>query len=275
VTDRKWSKADFPWDFFALTFGFSWFIWLGAILVDSGFSFHLLNQYPEVITLSGLFGPMFGACFLCYRHGGWSGIRDLFARFRFSGTRLRWWGVVFLLPLAIQALAHFSPILLGGLLPATGTFSPKTLFSAFAFVTILGGGQEEIGWRGYALDRLQATYSVLASSLILGAMWALWHLPLWFIPGTSLAATPVGAFVVGVVSLSVILGWITNNTNRTLAAPTLAHGMTNASHAIFPIFVASGHGQPVYTTWAVLCAVVAIGISFRWKLASLPVGHPR
>jgi hypothetical protein len=263
------SRAALPWDFFGLTFAFSWLVWLPPILANAGIIGVSVIGYSSQLALIGLFGPLFGACTLTYRREGLAGIGRLLSRlvaFRFD---VAWWGAIFILPLGLQALSHFSPLLTGGPLPPSGTSSPLVFLSTFLMVTFLGGGQEEMGWRGYALDRIQARFNALTSSLILGTIWAFWHLPLWFMPGTSLSATPIGAFVLALLALSVILGWIYNNTNKSIAAPMLMHGMANASHALFPIFIPSGRSQPAYTNWAILCVIAATIIVVKWGPAKL------
>ena len=100
---------------------------------------------------------------------------------------------------------------LGGDPPAiqTETLTNPVSFLGFLLLMILGGPlAEELGWRGFARDPLQKGRSALSASLILGVIWALWHLPLFFIEGTSQAAIGLGSTVfwlwhVQVVALSV------------------------------------------------------------------------
>jgi uncharacterized protein len=103
-------------------------------------------------------------------------------------------------------------------------------FLAFAvFVPIFGPVPEEIGWRGYALDALQARLSALAASLLLGAAWALWHAPLLFIAGYYADGTlpePV-LFTVAILVNSVLYTWIYNHTRRSVLAAILLHFMIN------------------------------------------------
>jgi membrane protease YdiL (CAAX protease family) len=139
----------------------------------------------------------------------------------------------------------------------------------FLLVTFLGGGQEEVGWRSYALDRLQARFSALLSSLILGTFWAVWHLPLWFMPGTSQPVTPFGAFLLMCLSLSVILTWIYNNTGRNMVAVILTHGMVNASHPLLPVINPGSPDQHVYVFWAFTIAATAAVITLVWGPATL------
>ena len=264
----------FPWDFFALAFGFSWLVWLPAVLGNLGFISHSVERFAGTLSILGLFGPMFGACILIYRDGGWRGIGLFLQRVLSFRFRARWWCAIVLLPISIQAAAHYLPQITRGAPPPPGTSSPWGFLTALAMTTLLGGGQEEIGWRGYALDRIQSRFSALSSSLILGMFWACWHIPLWLMPGTSMPSTPFMPFVLALLALSVILTWIYNNTGKSVGASMLTHGTTNAAHALFPIFVAPGSGQPVYTSWALVCALVVVLITTRWGAATLARRNP-
>jgi membrane protease YdiL (CAAX protease family) len=110
--------------------------------------------------------------------------------------------------------------------------NPLAILPALFFAT-LPPLLEELGWRGYALDRLQLQWSALSASVILGVVWALWHLPLFFIGGThqhdvvGFATTSFWLSMAGIVALSVAMGWIYNNTARSIAAIVVFHGWVN------------------------------------------------
>jgi membrane protease YdiL (CAAX protease family) len=99
---------------------------------------------------------------------------------------------------------------------------------------VYGPIPEELGWRGYALDRLQRKWNALASSLVLGVIWAVWHLPIFFIRGTLLSeVVPLWStqFWVsmgpGILALAVVMTWIYNNTQRSILGAILFHFMMN------------------------------------------------
>ncbi len=269
MTQTRSSELRFPWDYFALTFGFSWLVWLPAILGNAGIIQFSAERYAGALSLLGLFGPMFGACTLIYRKEGWGGLKRFLGGILNVRFRIGWWAAILVLPLSIQASAHFLPLLTGTQSPPPGTSSLGVFLSTFVMVTLLGGGQEEFGWRGYALDRIQSRFSALTSSLIVGTFWACWHLPLWFMPGTSLRFTPFGPFLLGLLALSIILTWVYNNTGKSILAPMLTHGMTNAAHALLPIFILPGSDQSVYTYWAVITALVAVAVLLIWGVGTL------
>jgi membrane protease YdiL (CAAX protease family) len=86
----------------------------------------------------------------------------------------------------------------------------------FFMVMILGGGLEELGWRGIALPELENKFNPLISSLVLSIIWSLWHLPLFFIKGTNQYGCSFLIFYLGVMGLTFILTWIYNQTESLL-----------------------------------------------------------
>jgi uncharacterized protein len=261
--------SPFPWRYFALTFGFSWLIWLPAVLGHQGIIPFPADKYTEPLFFAGVFGPMFAASVLTYRAEGGEGLRRFWGRLLNVRFAAAWWIVIFALPLGIQAVAHFAPLLSGEAVQPSYISSVGMFLQIFLLVTFLGGGQEEVGWRSYVLDRLQVRFSAFLSSLILGTFWAVWHLPLWFMPGTSQPVTPFGAFLVMCLSLSVILTWIYNNTGKNMVAVILTHGMVNASHPLLPVIKPGSSDQHVYIYWTLTLAVAAIIITALWGSASL------
>ena len=114
----------------------------------------------------------------------------------------------------------------------------------FFYVLLLNALPEEYGWRGFALDRLQKKSSALSASLILGLIWALWHLPLFFIEGTTQAAIPMVQYMLQTVVLSIFYTWLYNNTGGSvlIAAPGLPCSLTTTPR----LFHASANSY----TWA-------------------------
>ncbi|HKJ59865.1 MAG TPA: CPBP family intramembrane glutamic endopeptidase, partial [Halobacteriales archaeon] len=101
------------------------------------------------------------------------------------------------------------------------------------FIATLPPILEELGWRGYALDRLQMDWSALSASLILGVVWAGWHLPLFFIEGSfhkevvGFATAGFWLFMIGIVALSVIFTWVYNHISRSILGIIILHGWVN------------------------------------------------
>jgi membrane protease YdiL (CAAX protease family) len=94
---------------------------------------------------------------------------------------------------------------------------------------LTGATGEEPGWRAFATPRLQHHLGALGSSVILGVIWALWHLPLWFLEGTPQYSLPFVPFAISCVTETILLTWIYNNTKGSLAMTSLFHFSINTS----------------------------------------------
>lgn len=108
---------------------------------------------------------------------------------------------------------------------------PLSVLGAIVFVLVAG---EEIGWRGFALPNLMARFGPWSSSVILGVVWALWHLPLFFMPGMPQYQMPLAAFTIYTVALSVILTVLAQRTCGSAVIATLFHGAVNTFGWINP-----------------------------------------
>jgi membrane protease YdiL (CAAX protease family) len=247
------SKLSSPWAYFALVYIFSWVFTIPAAL--SGAS---LRESPTLMVIYGLggLGPAVSAILLTYLTQGREGRRDYWQRIvGFRRIPLRWYGVIFLTVPAITALAALVDRLLGGQglrLEAAARFleQPLQVLPFALFILLFGPLPEELGWRGYVLDRLQARrcpafieeWSALASSLILGAAWALWHLPQFFIKGTyqhglGVVSLSFWIFMLALVVGSILYTWIYNNTGRSTLSAILFHFMQNFTGELFELSV--------------------------------------
>jgi membrane protease YdiL (CAAX protease family) len=238
----SYSRRSNPWHYFALVFGWSWLFWIPAALLGRSVSAFPANL---LLYLGGV-GPLLAALVLTYLTQDRAGRRDFWRRAiafrRISGG---WYGVIVLTFPALIGIAVVLDLLAGGSLPqferVAGFLSRPLSFLPFAFfLFIFGPVPEELGWRGVALDRLQARHSALAASLILGAAWALWHLPLFFMAGTYQSGLGVGSlrfwlFFIDLVPKSVLYTWIYNNTRRSTLSAILFHFVGNLSGELFPL----------------------------------------
>lgn len=224
-----------PWLFFGVTYAITWSFWIAAIALGVRFD----SAAGLVLLLVGLTGPGaagIGFVYLVYDERGRADFWNRLTQVRRIGVR--WLLVILVLPVAVTIVAATVDTLLGGpgatLSEGVQEFggNPLAIVPALFFAT-LPPLLEELGWRGYALDRLQLNWSALGASVILGVVWAVWHLPLFFIGGTFQAETvgfgTVGfwLFMIGTVALSVALTWVYNHTSRSTTAIILLHGWVN------------------------------------------------
>ncbi len=200
---------------------------LGILKMPSGIADP--NVIPFlIIGLPAILGPTFAAFVIAAITEGKSGVRDLWRRFWNRNLSVKWLLVALLCLPVLRLLAGILtqilskpayPLLEEGGILAVGTGILLGLFC---------GLKEEFGWRGYALPRFQAKWNALTSSIVLGIITALWHLPTFFTPGEPLFGSELGIWL-GWNMLIQIVGytWIFNNTNGNILALVLFHATTS------------------------------------------------
>lgn len=222
------------WLFFVIAYAFSWIFWIPSALVARGVT---LPAGWATFLASPLnpaaFGPLVSAFLLTLLREGGRGVLQLLKR----GSDLRfkkgWLTAILFLPFVLFGGSVWVSTL-AGIRPLDLSVISNPPFALIAFFVILftaGPLQEEFGWRGYALPRLQSRFNALLSSLILGFFWWLWHLPAVFIPGRFMADNLVVFSALGIVIVlaSILFTWIYNNTNGSILAAILTHTSMNWS----------------------------------------------
>lgn len=259
------SNLSSPWIYFAATFAWTWSLWILALLL--GLSMDTAAGFA--MLLLGVLGPMVTGIGFTYLTYGQEGRRDYWRRVvDFKRIGVRWYLVILLFAPILNVLAALLDMLLGGIGATWGdaalnfVVAPLSIIPSILFATLIPF-IEELGWRGYSLDRLQAKWSALVSTLILGSVWSLWHLPLFFVEGTYQANLGVGTlefwvFMIGVVALSFPFTWIYNNTRRSTLAVILFHAMINFTGEVIAI---TERADVIATT---LWIVAAAGIVVLW-----------
>lgn len=231
------------WGFLSLTFAFSWLMWLPSALFGDNFT----SSPWGIPYLLGGFGPSLAAIWLVYRGRSPETRQEFWTRlFSFKKIPGRIYGLIFLIFPAVYSVSLLLHQLLGGELPDLETLSiiaeqPAALIGMILLGIFTGPLSEELGWRGYALDYLQSRYSPLLSSLILAPFWWAWHLPLFFMSGTTQHAWGVGTFefwifFLQIFPLSILFTWIYNHSSRSILSAVLIHFMTNFTLGlVYPI----------------------------------------
>jgi len=255
-----------PWIYFLATY-----LWSGvfgglAILLDLSME----SALGLVLVLLAAIGPMVtGISFTCLTRDR-EGRRDYWKRIvSFKRIPAKWYLVVFLFVPILNGLAALIDFLAGGTGATWGEaalnlFSnPASIILSILFATLFPF-IEELGWRGYLLDRLQDKYSALVSSLILGVLWSLWHLPMFFIRDSYQASLGIGTpafwlFFAGIIPLNFAFTWIYNNTNRSTLAVILFHAMVNFTGELFAL------SESADMLSIALWFVAAVGITVVWS----------
>ncbi|CAM3307732.1 CPBP family intramembrane glutamic endopeptidase [Aequorivita lipolytica] len=268
------AKIRFPYRFFLITFFWSWVLWspfvLGNFKIIS-ISDKLLSFSTMPIIILGAFGPLAGALFALRKGQGDKGSTVKYLR-SFLDLHLGWKGYIF--PLVILGsstfIAWFLPELFGEkrlpmLLPSVWVFVPYLLMMIF-----LGGGQEEFGWRGYALPLLEKRFGIWYANIILGVIWACWHLPLWFITGSSQTYMNFGGFILLLVGYSFIFSWIRKISGNRPFSGLYTHGVANAFMPLMPVLILQKDiPQQRFWIWVTLTLLIGISITIFRKENSI------
>lgn len=214
--------------FAVLTLALTWAVWLPALT--------LLGAQATPLVMLGAFGPAVAGAIMMRAEG--ASIRGWLRRVLRFRVRKRWYAAALALPL-------IEPVVVGAVAAASG--APLTVaelparlpyvLAGFVVVLLVGGGQEELGWRGYLLPRLQARVSPLLASVVVGALWAVWHLPLFVLdmPGYQYEHVSFAIYLPIVVSLSVVMTWVFNHTSGSVVLAMLLHAAFNSWDNLVPV----------------------------------------
>jgi len=261
-----------PWYYFLLTFAYSWVIWIPSVLDGIGVELPFnVAGYSLVVVVIGAFAPMFAALTLVTRQEGWQGTRAFLAKVLDFRFKLKYASFALLIPLVIHAIAHYLAPVIGldvapTLFPSETPVAPIILaIPYFVLMLIIGGGQEELGWRGYAQEPLQARMGILPASLVIGVIWGFWHLPLWFMAGDLHSSYSFMAFVLMTTSISIVYGWLYNASGRKLIPVLFFHAMNNTAAPLLP-FLHGRSGEPETAYWLYAAVNVALGLVFAFLL---------
>jgi membrane protease YdiL (CAAX protease family) len=229
--------------FFIIAYAGTWLLELPYVLSEDGsgllpFSSPLLTWV--LMPASVFLGPTLAAFIMTGITEGRAGIRRLLRRFVLWRVGLGWYLFVLV---GIPAILVLSVIVLPGALGSfqgLATLAPLPLLFLAVYGFFLSGPLgEEPGWRGFALPRLQSLHGPLVGTLILGPLWALWHLPLFFTPWNTLTALNVVGFVLATTCLAIMYTWVFNNTKGSLLIAILLHWSFDLSTLIVgPLFPA-------------------------------------
>jgi membrane protease YdiL (CAAX protease family) len=210
--------------FLALAFGLTWGI--AALLIL--FTDQIVAIFGEIrmsnpLFILAVYSPGFASVFLVLRYYGFKGLASFFRRLTlWRASRLWWLYLIMGIPVTFYAGAA-----LKGTISDPFPFSPwYQVLPALALALFLGP-IEEFGWRGVALPLFQRKFNPFWAGLILGIIWAVWHIPAFLLSGTAQSAWSFTPFFVGVVAISVILTPLFNDSRGSLLIAVLYHFQMN------------------------------------------------
>lgn len=225
--------------YFALTFLVAWVLWYAATAIAGG------ATGGQLLYLPGTFAPGIVALVLTARAEGAAGVRALLRPLLKWEVGARWYLFALTYIAAIKLVVAMLHRVATGEWPRFGD-TPVYLMVAAALISTVSFGQsgEEVGWRGYALPRMAARLGLGPASVVLGVIWAAWHLPLFFIPGASIFGQSFPLYLLQVTALSVTVAWLWRRTGQSLLLTMLLHAAVNNTKDIVPSAV-TGPSDPL------------------------------
>ena len=252
--------------YFIYTFAITWLVEIGALALTWTFP-----RFPAgtVAPLGGV-GPVMAAVFLVSRDSRSAFRRDYWRRvIDMRRIGLAGWAVIVLaVPvvtiLAVMMSARFNGTPLALPLESSLRGAPLRVITLAVFTLFFGPIPEELGWRGYAQPGMQQRFSPLAASALLGGVWALWHVPLFFVPGTyqyrlGAGSTAFWFYLLNLIPVAVVYGWLFATTQRSTLAAVLFHFMGNFVGELFAL------SEPAELWLSALWLVPAVLIAIFWK----------
>ncbi len=248
--------------FYVLAFALSWLGWLPVVAGSRGLAPFDHPLFQSLLLLSAI-GPALAASIVTAANDGKAGLNLLLK------PLVQWRvGVVWLV------IAVMAPVLLLGagkivtqVLGLAATAGPQgndlvgLVIAAFV-MALFSNTWEEVGWRGFALPRLQKNYNALVATLVVGVLWGLWHLPLFFWTGNPMADYPFLTWFIGTIALAFIYTWLYNSARGSLLVVTLFHVLTNT----FGVVIA-GVSVTALTVVYVVVAVLLVAVFGKGDLA--------
>jgi uncharacterized protein len=243
--------------YFLIAYAVTWSIGLVFIV--------LLHRPPTLeVVVPMIAGPTIGAFIMTAVAEGRPGVGGLLRRYALWRVDLAWYLLVLV---GMPALLMLSIMIVPGGANIVSHIIPNYPM-AFVVALFVGGALfEEPGWRGFALPRLQQQFGPLRGTLLLGVVWAFWHLPLFFVPGFNGAGSDligigaaVASFLVGTTAMAVIFTWVSNNTRGSLLLAILLHASLDTAGPSFGSLLIFG---ALYAGIAALALIVIVATRGR------------
>lgn len=222
-----------------LLFFLATFLWTWAFYAPIAMGGHNPYEMPwTILLIVGGMGPsaVGVAMVLLMKDKGQR--RDYWRRcFSFNRIRWIWWLVLLLTFPLLYGVSIALDVSMGGSLPGMDLLkeliaNPAVIPLAVFLRFMSGPWSEEFGWRGYALDRLLQSLGAIPGSIVLGAVWGVWHLPLFFMPATwhgqiGFALSGFWTFMLLSIALSLLMTWVYLNTGRSILSGMMLHFASN------------------------------------------------
>jgi hypothetical protein len=221
--------------FFILTFLATWIFWVIPVLNSHGVIDISISN--DLFRIVGSFGPsVIGIIFLVKKEN--KSINEILKNVVSIRGNFKWILYMFLLMPCLLAIAYvIARFGFKSSYELELLNNPILIPIAFIYILVLGGPLgEEIGWRGYALNKLLKIHTPFLSSIILALIWAIWHIPLFYIKGTAQEGLSFFAYIINVIILSIFMTILHIKTDKSIFTAIIFHTTANLSIGIFTIY---------------------------------------
>ncbi|ACL23400.1 Abortive infection protein [Chloroflexus aggregans DSM 9485] len=222
MSGEKMSKHLVVW-FYILAFGISWLGWIPTVIGSHGIA-PFINPSFQFLLICSAVGPALAAVIVTQIAYGKEQVGNLLKALIQWRVGLVWYLVGLVGPFALLLVAQGVTTFFG--LSATQPTPQGDVFSlalATFLMSLFANPWEEVGWRGFARPHLQKRYTAVVATFIVGMLWGLWHLPLFFWKGNPISEYPFLPWFISTVAGSFIYTWLYNSTNGSLLLVTLFH----------------------------------------------------
>lgn len=196
-----------------------------------------MKKMQFFFILCGIFAPFIITLFMIYGSQNQELIQDFYNRFKFSHIQLNFLPIIVLLMPCVLLLATTLSLLFGQSVnqfrpsSALTTINRQSLFNLL--IPFVASIVEELGWRGYGVDSLRSKYDLFTTSIIFALLWALWHVPGFFLHGTYFHALLrmnsiyIINFFISIIPATILLNWVYYKNDRSIISAILLHFMFN------------------------------------------------
>ena len=257
--------------FFLLAYAISWLLWSPLWLPFFDVKTEAFLPYQH--GFGGL-GPLLAAFITTVIFDGKPGLQLLWKRL-FQWKPLTWTAIAIFLPFVFALLGGLMARFSDGAYPdfskmgTSGEFPELNILGFLLYNIVFFGYGEEVGWRGFALPRLQEKYSALVATLLLSVFWAGWHLPLFaYRPGyTSMDVAGAAGWFFSIVAGAVLFTWLFNGSRGSLLACALFHGLTDV------VFLCDYGNDQMMQHIGMLVTIWGVAVLLIWGWRNLAPGE--
>jgi membrane protease YdiL (CAAX protease family) len=246
--------------FFGLVFFATWIVWVPRALESRGL---LDSQWAHWLGRGWTYMPALAAVVFVALTGGRRSLAELGRKLLLWRIGWRWYIAIVTIPLGIALITAGIYALTGGQfsagLPLAMDLPLPVIPLIIAIRLLTDGIGEETAWRGVALPQLLRRMNGVTASLILGIVWASWHLPLIFTVGAPMANNSIALLFVLLPAESVVYTWLYQHTRGSILAAALFHALIGLWAIASPSAEATGRPQLIRVIlWCALAGVLLL-----------------